>query len=215
MLTLMTQCALMDYYLVAYNNWVWACWVIADLFVIAIFILMFFVSYRHLKRRQVFILPAQFGELPLTYVSWFFYSIVLVTKISLLYAMPTSIALQLQEADFFGPNMLRTAISLSSIIIYLIILTSHDTGSRSPQNEFITAIIGSVYIDLLDTSQFTDVLRDEKKAIFNNHLQYPTLAIICFNFMLPTAALVILSKKHFGKISVSIRYARYQKVHGF
>jgi len=208
MLTLVTQCVLIDYYLVVYHGVLWAIWIVADLVIVVLFSVMFVISYRYLKRRPLVVMPAQLreclGELPLTYIAWFLYSGLIAAKICVLYGLPVNIAGKLEESSFFGPNMLRTAISLASIILYLVVLTSHDTRLHSPQSEFIMSVVGSVYIDILDSTQFLGSIKDENSVLTYN-LRLIIIAVICFNFILPTEALLVLSKKHYGKITVSLR----------
>jgi len=210
--TLAAQIGILDYYLIYLNSLLWSLWLIADFAVLVLFLFSSILSYRHLEKRPLTPAPASqsirrhFGELPLTYVSWFVYSAILSAKVVRLYALPDSIALQLNEKYFFGPNMLRTAISLSSIVIYMLVLTSHDARCHSKQNMFIQSIVGSVYLDVLDTSEFLGTMRDESLVIRQYHLDRAILAITCFNFILPTEGLFMLAWKHFGKVPVPIKY---------
>jgi len=209
--TLAVQLGILDYYLIDYNSLLWSLWLIADFVVLVLFSFTTVVSYRHLEKRPTTVVPSNhqirryLGELPLTYISWFVYSIILSAKVCCLYALPNSIVLQLNEKNFFGPNMLRTAISLASIVIYMLVLTSHDARSHSKQNAFIQTIVGSVYLDVLDTSEFLGTLRDESLVIQKYHLDRAILAITCFNFILPTEGLFLLAWKHFGKVPVPIK----------
>jgi len=212
MATLAVQLAILDYYLIYYNSLLWLLWLIADGVIIALFLFTVIVSYQHLEKRPV--IPATssqhvrryFGELPMTYVSWFVYSVVLSAKVCCLYTLPDSIALRLDEKYFFGPNMLRTAISLASVVLYVLVLTSHDASFHSKQNAFIQTIVGSVYVDVLDTAEFLGTMRDESLVIRQYRLDHVILAITCINFILPTEGLYMLAWKHFGKIPVSMKY---------
>jgi len=212
--TLAVQLGILDYYLIEFNSLLWSLWLIADIVVLVLFLCTAIVSYQHLEKRPTTAVPHNqhmrryLGELPLTYISWFVYSIILSAKVCCLYALPDSIVLQLSEKYFFGPNMLRTAISLSTIVIYMLILTSHDAHSHSKQNIFIQSIVGSVYLDVLDTSEFLGTLRDESLVIQQYHLDHVILAITCFNFILPTEGLFVLNWKHFGKVPVPIKYGK-------
>jgi len=212
--TLGVQLGILDYYLIYYNSLLWSLWLIADFVVLVLFVFTVIVSYRHLEKRPITVIPTAqnvrryFGELPLTYVSWFVYSVILSAKVCCLYALPDSIALQLNEKYFFGPNMLRTAVSLASIVIYVLVLTSHDARSHSKQNAFIQSIVGSVYLDVLDTSEFLGTLRDESLVIRQYHLDRTILAVTCFNFILPTEGMFMLAWKHFGKVPVPIKYGK-------
>jgi len=210
--TLAVQLGILDYYLVTYRSLHWLLWLIADIVVLSLFIVTLILSYRYLKKRPQKG-PNQhpkryFGELWQIYVSWFVYSAVLSAKICCLYALPDSIALQLSEKYFFGPNMLRTAISLSSIVVYMLVLTSYDARYHSEQDLFVQTIVGSIYLDVLDTTEFLGTIRDESLVITHYHLDIAILAFTCINFILPTEGLYVLSLKHFGKVQVSARYEK-------
>jgi len=208
--TLAVQLGILDYYLVEYRSLYWLLWLIADIVVLSLFLFTVIDSYRYLKKR-----PTKgpeherprhyFGELPWIYVSWFVYSVVLSAKIWCLYALPDSIALRLSEKYFFGPNMLRTSISLASIVVYMLVLTSYDARSHSKQDLFVQTIVGSIYLDVLDTTEFLGTIRDESLVITHYHLDRAILTITCFNFILPTEGLYVLSRKHFGKVPVTAK----------
>jgi len=209
--TLTFQLAVLDYYLIEFNSLLWLLWLIADVVVVVLFLVTVIVSYRHLEKRPVSP-PNQhtrsqkyLGNLPLTYISWFVYSVILSAKVCSLYALPDSIALRLSEKYFFGPNMLRTSVCLASIVIYMLVLTSHDSATHSKQNLFVKSVVGSVYLDVLDTSEFLGVMRDESLVITHYHLDRVILAFVCINFILPTEGLYMLARKHFGKIPVSMK----------
>ena len=211
--TLAVQLAILDYYLVEYRSLYWLLWLIADIVVLSLFIFTLILSYRYLRKRPTVGPNHQprrhFGELPLTYISWFVYAVVLSAKVCCIYALPDSIALQLSEKYFFGPNMLRTAISLASIVVYMLVLTSYDTRSHSKQDIFVQTIVGSIYLDVLDTTEFLGTIRDESLVITHYHLDIAILAITCFNFILPTEGLYMISWKHFGKVPVSAKYEKW------
>jgi len=207
--TLAVQFAFLDYYLIHFNSLLWLLWIIADLVIVVLFLFTVILSYRHLEMRLTRPHPIQrFGELPLTYVSWFVYSVILSAKVWCLHALPDSIVLQLNDEYFFGRTLLRTTISLASMVMYVLVLTSHDSRSHSEQNAFIQSIVGCVYLDLLDTSEFLGTMRDESLVIRQYHLDHAILAVACFNFVLPTEGLYMLARKHFGKSPVSVKYGK-------
>ena len=88
--TLAIQLGILDYYLIDYNSLLWSLWLIADVFILLLFIFTVIISYRHLEMRSprphlsakvcCLYIPRSrqyFGELPLTYVAWFVYSVIL------------------------------------------------------------------------------------------------------------------------------------------
>jgi len=204
------QLGILDYFLVAYRSLHWLLWLIADVVVLLLFIITMIVSYRYLKMRPTKG-PNQhperhFGELWQIYVSWFVYSAVLSAKICCLYALPDSIALQLNEEYFFGPNWLPTAISLASLVVYLLVQTSYDARYHKSQHKFVHMIAGHIHLDLLDATEFLGTIRDESLVIY--HMDKVVLAVACINFILPTEGLYVLSVKHFGKVQVSEKYVK-------
>ena len=216
--TLLAQTAIIDYYIIFYHDlfWGWYTWVIADVLVVTLFLTEMILSYRRLRARPVSVRDSRVkkcsGDLPLSYIAWFIYAAVLSTKACILYSLPDSPALKLKEADFFGPNMLKTGVSLSSIIIYMLVLTNHDSKTGSSQNQFIQGMVGSIYLDILDTTQFMGILREESQVIMTFNLHHLAMAIIVFNFIMPAEALFVLSRTHFGKFPYSHKFQLLHKI---
>lgn len=216
--TFVVQFAILDVYLIHYHNLLWCLWIIPDLLVFSTFLAATIISYRYLKHRAETVKKQWMGELPICYLSWLLYGVILSAKFCIIYALPdiasnsTSIAKSLHETNFFGPNMLQTALSLASIVLYLFVLTNHDTKAHSPQYDFIQAIIGTAYVDLLDTVSFTGILLKETEVIKKHSLDHITMAIITFNFILPASALLIVSKSYFGTFPLSHRNHLIYKV---
>ena len=78
--TLAVQFAFLDYYLIHFNSLL-LLWIIADVVIVVLFLFTVIISYWHLEMRPTrphSIRPSlqRFGELPLTYVSWFVYSVI-------------------------------------------------------------------------------------------------------------------------------------------
>lgn len=216
--TFVVQFAILDVYLITYHNILWCLWIIPDLVVFSTFLAATIISYRHLKNRVEIVKKQWMGELPISYLTWLLYGAILSAKFCIIFALPdpasnsTSIANSLHEANFFGPNMLTTALSLASIVLYFFVLTNHDTKSHTPQNDFIQTIVGAAYIDLLDTVSFTGILLKETAVLKQHSLDRISMAIITFNFILPTSALLIVSRSYFGTFPLSRRNLLLYKV---
>lgn len=209
--TFVVQFAILDVYLVLYKNLYWCLWIIPDLLVLGTFIAAAVRSFIHLEQRSA---PVKklVGELPLSYIAWFLYSAILSAKFCIIYVLPNSIASQLDEKNFFGPNMLQTGLSLVSIILYFFILTVQDTRAHTEQNNYIQSISGSTYVDLLDAVSFGSVLLKDKDVVMGYHLDWITMAIVSFNFVLPSECLFVLSKTYFGKFPLSHKSQLIHKV---
>jgi len=107
--------------------------------------------------------------------------------------------MKLDEKDFFGPNTLKTGVALASIVIYLLVLSHNDFKTQSKQNAFVEGIVGSIYLDVLDTTQFIGALTEstDLDIIRTNNIDKIILVIICFNFILPTEVMSSIRYSHF------------------
>ena len=71
------------------------------------------------------------GELPLGYIAWLLYSIVMSAKIGIIFGNQFFIVSKVDKNAFFDGSVLRTALSLSSIIFFTLILTHNDAPPKS------------------------------------------------------------------------------------
>ena len=133
--TLITQSAMIDYYLVAYKGLLWTLWAIPDTFVLAAFLYAAVCSYNHLKPRMepedLSPWRKQLGDLPMSYITWFLYSTVLVTKICIIYELPDGIATKLMLADFNQETLAYTSQVLKQIKRRLNVPTSLQFQKKS------------------------------------------------------------------------------------
>ena len=211
--------AILDYYLIEYRKSPGpACymWIVADILVVCLFVVALTSSYKYYKLRR---LPSKLtglrrliSDLPLSYVSWLAFSAVMSAKICVIYVLPNSIANQLKEENFFGPNTLKTGICLAAIILYLFVLSHHDYKTNSKQNSFIQGMVGSAYLDLLDTTQFLGAFGEDADVIVRNDVDKIVLAIVCLNYVLPTATLYFLARSRFGICPPSSKFQLVHKV---
>jgi CECR6/TMEM121 family len=76
------------------------------------------------------------GELPLGYVAWGLYSVILASKIGLLFGVSQYIAYRISSESALDGNVLRTALSLSSIIFFTLVTTHDDSPDKSERKVY-------------------------------------------------------------------------------
>jgi hypothetical protein len=68
------------------------------------------------------------GALPLSWITWMTYSVILVGKIAFLFK--TEIPDMLKPGEMFGPNLLKIAIASSALIFMLFVEGHHDAFTK-------------------------------------------------------------------------------------
>lgn len=140
------------------------------------------------------------GELPLGYLSWFLYSVVLSVKFCLIYGPHFALVDHLQPDEVITQNYLKVAIALSSVVFLLLVNAHHDAPSGSSRSDYISTIVGSVTVDILDTVHFLDELHEHKKLHLNYSIQSSVVAISGINMIMPFVLLLNLSRTFFGRL---------------
>ena len=186
--TLVIQSWFLNHYLVAYNdNW-WYLWLLTDVASIVLYIVSFVISFRSKQDG---------AELPLGYISWGFYAAFVATKVAIIFR---TIAYKLNEEMIFGPNTLKAGVALSSVVFLLLVLTHQPTDVNSDHQVYINRLIGSVSIDILDVTDFLEVIFIQESRIFLTFAMHNTIVgVSCVNIMLPTIPLLILSRTRYGQ----------------
>ncbi|KAK2187537.1 hypothetical protein NP493_162g02019 [Ridgeia piscesae] len=185
---LVLQCFFLDHYLIVYNNNWWYLWLIPDIVSISLYIVSFVVSFRSKQEG---------AELPVGYISWGFYSVFIAAKVAIIFR---TIAYQLNEEMIYGPNTLKAGVALSSVSFLLLVLTHQPTNVNSDHQMYINRLIGSVSIDILDTTDFLEVIFIQESRIFLTFSMHNTIiGVSCINLMLPTIPLLILSRTRYGR----------------
>ena len=147
-------------------------------------------------------------ELPFGFISWLVYSVLLCPRLYVLYR-EGAVQLLNEEARF-GPNLLKTAVALSSIIFFLIVVTHADTMSHSTRDAYINTIIWRVSMDILDSVTLLEVLYTQESQVFLTFSMHSFMVwIAMINLTLPTLPLVILSKTGHGITPVATLLETY------
>ena len=207
--TLLFQGGILNYYLVmAYGAKHWAWWV-ADAAIFAIFVAAFVLSFRSMKimdeknvrRAMANQAPVVPGELPMGYMAWICYSIILSVRVWLLFWQAVQ---ELKETDVFGPNLLKITIGLSCFVFLLLVNAHHDSDHGTSREAFIKQVVSGVTFDLLDTIAILEVLFINESHVFLTFALHRTILVIaCLNITLPTLPLLVLSKTRYGRINLT------------
>lgn len=205
-LTVIIQAYIVNKFLVIKYSTLWYTWYIADASVVALFVWAFVDSYKknsaklsRTKHKDLF--NGKLGLMPLIYITWFLYSVFLAIRVAIIFKW---IAPRLDESMMFGPNMLKTGLSLSSIIFFLHVLAHVAAEPKTLKEQYVTGIISRVTMDVLDSVQFLEILFITDSHIFMSfEMHNAIVGIGCINLILPTLKLGILSGWHFGDIRMA------------
>lgn len=190
---------------------VWAAAYVADVIVILLFTVSFVMSTRniHKEKHTRHLRYEDVRHLPLTYIAWLVYAIVLDVKVVVIF---TTFSTDLDEATFFGPNTMKTSLALAALIFLTFLSTQHDVrpGRRREQ---LVALTSTVLFDILDGVDNMDNLFDKKdREEFPSGLDITIIAICCINFLLPTIPLFTLAKTRFSLRELPESLERFHKL---
>jgi CECR6/TMEM121 family len=71
------------------------------------------------------------GELPLGYIAWLLYALVLSAKIGVIFGNSMYLVQRITRESTLDSSVLRTALSLSSIVFFTLVITHHDAPTKS------------------------------------------------------------------------------------
>lgn len=188
----------------------WAAIYSADAVVLTLFVASFVMSTDNIyKEKHTHDLRFNdVSHLPLTYIAWFVYAVVLDVKIVVIF---TTFSTDLDEAYFFGPNTMKTTLALSGIVFLAFLATQHDIKNDTRRTQVI-ALTSTIIFDILDgvdnmDNLFEKPVRDE----FPPGLDDTIIAICCINFLLPTIPLFTLAKTRFSLKKLPERLELFHK----
>ncbi|KAH3787526.1 hypothetical protein DPMN_165650 [Dreissena polymorpha] len=191
------QAASINWYLMENLKPSWAAMFAADAVILGLFTASFIQSSANIHREKhlplvTFELSA---HLPLCYIAWFAYAIVLDVKIVVIF---TTFSTNLDEAVFFGPNTLKTSLAIAGIVFLTFLPTQHDVRCAR-RRTLITTLTTTVLFDILDGVDILENLFEKDvRESFPAGLARTMIVICCLNFMLPTLPLFTLAKTRFG-----------------
>lgn len=188
------QTAVMDYYLIeniSVNHWSWLGPDVISLTLLVVSIVNSYAALHNTNSRQ-----RHFYSL--AWIAWLVMSVFVSAKTIVVF---NGFASQLTEEDpsFFGPNTLKTAISLGSCVFFLLLTTQHDAPLGSERKRYIEELTGTVVFDILDTVDILEILFTQDKVdTFWTGLKEFILAVAALNLIIPTVPLLTLCKTNFG-----------------
>lgn len=208
---LVLQGTILNYYIIEHyrssvHPYFWFLGDIASLFLFAITLT---ISYQYLSKvntnydtNSFFMSPkrilythfptTKFGIMPLSYVSWIFYSAVHLAKVITIFK--SGIPDNLNPGDILGSHILQITMALSGVI-FLLLAEGHNWSSRqSPRYLYVTSVGWKTGIEILDTVNLLALLLvNETKMVLTYALENSILIVCSFNFFLPALALYKLS----------------------
>lgn len=138
---------------------------------------------------------SKFGVLPLIYLSWTVYALLLLSKIVVIFT--SDIPQKISTKDVAGPQLLRIGIALSGII-FLILVEGHNLSEAgSPRYAYVSSVCMKTGVEILDAVSFVSIIigssgEDIQETLTTNFIS-GVIAITGINFLLPILILYKLS----------------------
>lgn len=213
-LIIIVQGVILDYYSYDYfktaTTWLFS---LLDLANVILFCATFYVVYNHIKyckNKNVDDLHfwqsgKVFGLLPLGYIAWFVYALSLVPRIAIVFKHH---APALEESNFFGPNLIKTATALVAVVFLLVIRGHYEHKIHKNDKHYTERLIGIIPIDLLDGVEFMELMfEEESRENISDSLENAIIAFPCINLVLTGISLLVLSytQKKYKKISSNMK----------
>ncbi|KAK9496983.1 hypothetical protein O3M35_012783 [Rhynocoris fuscipes] len=211
MLILIVQGAILNYYIIMhYKHSVTPYFLfVADLLCVATYIGALAASYHYLnkvnhedsqdgfniKPRICLNANSKLGVMPLSYASWLFYIIILVTKISVIFE--SGLIESLSAKDHFGPQLLKVTIAASSFVFLLLVEGLNWTKRGTPRYSYVTSVCGKTGIEIFDSVALLSILMEGPKGL-SESIKDVILILAAINFFLPTVKLYQLSFPDFS-----------------
>ena len=192
------QSALMDTYFIYYLSNFHYAWIAVDLIVLGTFMFTFLIHYK-LRNGKINVRTkwAQYAMQPLGYVSWAVYSIFLVIKVAWIFK---NVAPELKEQYAIGPNLIKMATALTTVIFLLEVLLHHHPKQSQERKHYIELLSFVVSLDILDSVDHLEVLfLQESRIHLTFTMENAILTFTCLNLMLPFVPLLELSRTCYGK----------------
>lgn len=178
-------------------SYTWAAIYGADALVVSLFIIAFLMASRNINKEKHSdnVTFSDLQHLPLTYMSWFLYTVVLDIKIAVIFC---TFSTDLDEAFFFGPNTLKTTIALTGIVFITFLPTLNDI-QHGHRKDLIITLTSTVIFDILDgVDNLENLFEKDVRDTYPPGLDDAVIAVCCINFLLPTVPLFTLAKTKFG-----------------
>ena len=166
-------------------------WIFAPLFLLA---LLFFSCFGCF-------LPKVMHEKSVRYVwlVWFFYIIVLVPAVAIVF---TKAVPELRSSDTFGPNVLKTILCITPVLLILLLNVTISPSNR----RFIERVSASSALDLFDSIEMLGIILEQKQFIegsfeLDEAIEIAIIVFVCISLFLTPFALY-QHKVRFGEVTV-------------
>ena len=194
---LLFQGIFLNIYLVDVTSSKWnSLWIIADVFVIFIWIVTLVLAKRNFENRLKKARDNVDGgnpedhpdEIRYGFIAWIVYILLLTPRVVIMMRKHAS---KLKEEDVLGPNFLKVTISSTPLIFLLLVYGYHNGKLSESRKYYIASLVGSVCLDLFDSIDLLEFLfTPEGKRVFPQQYSDASLAFSVINFFLPTLALI-------------------------
>lgn len=211
------QSIILNSYMISYSKHSWpsSLWYAGDIGIICLFLTASIKAYMYLSKKKLGkktdpVPPSStttwkvfqrkiFGVLPLCYISWICYAILLVSKICFIYK--SEIINLLSPKDAFGPQLLKLSIALSTMVFILLVSAHHDAEKDSQRSMAIKSMCTNTAFELLDSVSLLSLLViRESHLIFTYEFESIVISFAVMNYFLPTIALYQFSLTDFGQV---------------
>lgn len=196
----MAQLAILDYYFIKHLDGQpeWYAWIAGDVLVLLAYIVCLVAAIRYNQRCMEEVCASD-ANIRYAWVAWGVYSAVLIGKVAVtfrLYHDKIGNEVGFENLDqIFGRHTYRLTLALTAVIFLLMVESHHYTALASPRQLYLTYLATAVTLDILDSVLFLDLLWDEQirgAPQMDFALEVTILVLACFNFFLPTFALLKL-----------------------
>lgn len=180
-------------------------WISGDVLIIIAFVVTFVVSYRHLEHYKSFKRYPKThmkAGLPLSCMTWLVYSAYVSARVVVIFK--STINDSLDDDSFYGPQFLKTGISLTGAVFLLFVAAHHHQKETALEKAYINSLATGVTFDILDTVDFLDILFvRETHVLVPYPMENAIMVISVLNLLRPTFSFLVLSLKHYGASKMS------------
>lgn len=142
------------------------------------------------------------GHHPLSYMTWFAYSLLLVIKISLIFK--SEIINRVNPDSFLGPQLMKVCLGMTAIVFFLFVEGHHDAARDSQRFFYIANLIKGTSFEIFDSITFLSLLFvSETHMIYSFNFENVIIAFSCINLLLPNFCLYKLSLNDYGSVSTN------------
>jgi hypothetical protein len=168
-----------------------AYWVFIPLFVPALIFLSCFGCF----------LPKIMQEKAVRYVwfVWFLYTIVLVPVVAIIF---TKAVPELRTSDTFGPNVLKTILCITPVLLILLL----NVTISPPNRRFIERVSTSTALDLFDSIEMLAIILEQKQFRegsfeLDSSIETAIIVFVCISLFITPFAL-FQHKVRYGEVTV-------------